>query len=64
MSDKGRTDLDKKVGTEPEDVEPWKHDGAQWRPDGISDDEKMPIKAMPFRERKAPFTIKGGGNGG
>lgn len=60
----GQTDLDKKVGNEPADVVPWKNDGAKWRPDSLSPDDKMPVKSMPMKDTPKPFVIKGGGDGG
>lgn len=60
----GQTDLDKLVGTEPADVVPWENKGAKWRPDGVAVEDKLPIKAMPMKQKAPPFKITGGGNGG
>lgn len=55
-----RSDLDKKVGNEPADIVPWNHDGAQWRPDKVPEADLLPENAMPLKETKKPFVIKGG----
>jgi len=60
----GRTPLDQKVGSQPEDITPWGHDGARERPDAMSEDDKIPTKAMPMKQTPTPFKITGGGNGG
>ncbi len=64
MAKPGQSELDTKVGTEPKDIIGWTNEGARWRPDNVSTEDKLPIKAMPFREREKPYRIKGAGGGG
>lgn len=59
------TEIDKLVGSEPEDVAPKLQVGTvRDRAAEMSDDEKMPVKAMPMKETPKPFNIKSTGSGG
>lgn len=61
-----RTDLDKLVGTEPEDIVDPK--GAlksfKARAPEMAMDDKLPVKQLPMADKGAPFKLTGGGKGG
>lgn len=56
-----RTDLDKLIGSEPEDYHvKAEHGSYKDRASDMSDNEKLSVKELPFKETQKSFVIRGG----